>query len=50
VTNSPRVGTVGQEHFTVEAKHAIDFADEQMPAVLCTPWLIWFLNMPHAPR
>lgn len=48
MTNPPRVGTVGEERFTVEAKHAIDFADDQMPAVLCTPWLIWFLE--HAAR
>ena len=26
----------------------IDFADGGMPAVLCTPWLIWFLE--HAAR
>ena len=29
-------------------QHAIDFADHQMPAVLSTPWLIWFLE--HAAR
>ena len=34
--------------FVVEAKHAIDFADAEMPAVLSTPWLIWFLE--HAAR
>ena len=43
-----KIGMVGEQRFTVEAKHAIDFADEQMPAVLCTPWLIWFLE--HAAR
>lgn len=43
-----QVGTVGEERFTVETKHTIDFADERMPAVLCTPWLIWFLE--HAAR
>lgn len=44
----PKVGTTGEQEFVVEAKHAIDFADDHMPAVLCTPWLIWFLE--HAAR
>jgi len=44
----PKVGTVGEQCFVVEAKHAIDFAVGGMPAVLCTPWLIWFLE--HAAR
>ncbi len=44
----PKIGTTGEQEFVVEAKHAIDFADEAMPAVLCTPWLIWFLE--HAAR
>lgn len=38
----------GVQEFTVTKEHAIDFADDQMPAVLCTPWLIWFLE--HAAR
>lgn len=46
--DSPKVGTVGEVTFVVEAKHAIDFADGKMPAVLSTPWLIWFLE--HAAR
>jgi fluoroacetyl-CoA thioesterase len=45
---NPNIGTVGELKFAVEAKHAIDFDDEHMPAVLCTPWLIWFLE--HAAR
>ncbi|MBI4663331.1 MAG: thioesterase [Verrucomicrobia bacterium] len=44
----PKVGATGETRFVVEAAHAIDFADERMPAVLCTPWLIWFLE--HAAR
>ena len=44
----PKVGTIGEIRFTVERQHAIDFADEQMPAVLSTPWLIWYLE--HAAR
>jgi predicted thioesterase len=43
-----KVGTIGETRFTVEQQHAIDFADEHMPAVLSTPWLIWFLE--HAAR
>jgi fluoroacetyl-CoA thioesterase len=44
----PKIGAVGEQRFVVEPKHAIDFADDEMPAVLCTPWLIWFLE--HAAR
>ena len=46
--SSPKVGTTGQQQFVVEPKHGIDFAEGGMPAVLCTPWLIWFLE--HAAR
>ncbi len=45
---SPKIGTSGEQQFVVEPKHAIDFADAHMPAVLSTPWLIWFLE--HAAR
>ncbi len=38
----PKIGTTGEKQFVVEGKHAIDFAG--MPAVLSTPWLIWFLE------
>ena len=44
----PKVGDVGEIEFRVESAHAIDFADDGMPEVLCTPWLIWFLE--HAAR
>ncbi len=44
----PKIGASGEQRFVVEPKHAIDFADEQMPVVLSTPWLIWFLE--HAAR
>ena len=44
----PKVGTLGEARFVVEPRHAIDFAEGGMPAVLCTPWLIWFLE--HAAR
>lgn len=45
---SVRIGEVGEINFVVTEQHVIDFADDQMPAVLCTPWLIWFLE--HAAR
>jgi predicted thioesterase len=44
----PKIGAVGEQRFVIESKHAIDFAQDGMPAVLCTPWLIWFLE--HAAR
>jgi len=43
-----KVGTVGKIQFVVENKHAIDFAEGGMPAILSTPWLIWFME--HAAR
>lgn len=44
----PKSGTLGEVHFVVEPRHAIDFAEGGMPAVLSTPWLIWYLE--HAAR
>lgn len=44
----PKIGSATEKVFVVEPTHAIDFADERMPAVLSTPWLIWFLE--HAAR
>jgi predicted thioesterase len=43
-----KVGTVGEITFVVEHSHAIDFATGGMPAILATPWLVWFLE--HAAR
>ena len=43
-----KIGAVGEERFIVSAQHVIDFADDRMPAILCTPWLVWFLE--HAAR
>ncbi len=45
---SLKIGATGELQFAVEPKHAIDFADGRMPAVLSTPWLVWFLE--HAAR
>ena len=44
----PKTGTVGEEQFVVSEQHLIDFAHNGMPQILCTPWLIWFLE--HAAR
>ncbi len=41
-------GTVGEEQFVVEDMHLIDFVHDGMPAILATPWLVWFLE--HAAR
>ena len=43
-----RTGTVGEERFVVSEQHLIDFAHDGMPQILCTPWLVWFLE--HAAR
>jgi fluoroacetyl-CoA thioesterase len=40
--------TVGEESFVVGEEHLIDFAHDGMPEILCTPWLVWFLE--HAAR
>jgi fluoroacetyl-CoA thioesterase len=43
-----RIGTLGEERFVVSEQHLIDFAYDGMPQILCTPWLVWFLE--HAAR
>ncbi|SVC32974.1 uncharacterized protein METZ01_LOCUS285828, partial [marine metagenome] len=40
----PRPGQAAELRFVVEAKQAIDFSGDGMPAVLATPWLIWFME------
>jgi len=40
----PRIGTVGERKFTVDASHAISFGAAGLPPVLSTPWLVWFLE------
>src|SRR5256885_14083942 len=42
--SSPKIGTAGDLQFTVEQKHAIDFATDGMPAVLSTSHLIGLLE------
>ena len=44
----PRPGQTAELRFLVEVKHAIDFANDGMPEVLATPWLIWFME--HSAR
>ena len=43
-----KTGMVGEERFVVGEEHLIDFAHDGMPEILCTPWLVWFLE--HAAR
>jgi predicted thioesterase len=43
-----KVGMVGELRFVVEPRHVIDFAVDGMPEILCTPWLVWYLE--HAAR
>lgn len=43
-----KVGTLGEERFVVGEQHLIDFTHDGMPQILCTPWLVWFLE--HAAR
>ena len=40
----PRIGATGEGRFTVEPRHAIDFATDGMPAILSTPNLIGLLE------
>ncbi len=40
----PKVGSHLETRFCVESKHAIDFAQVDLPPILATPWLIWFLE------
>ena len=46
--DKPKVGHIGELQFTIEEKHAIDFSGDDMPAILSTPWLIWFME--HSAR
>jgi fluoroacetyl-CoA thioesterase len=41
---TPKAGMTGEEHITVDATNRISFADERMPAVLATPWLVAHLE------
>jgi len=40
----PHAGLTGEHTFAVEQKHAIEFADDAMPAVLATPILIGLME------
>jgi fluoroacetyl-CoA thioesterase len=40
----PKIGTVGEQAFLTEAKHAVEFAGNGMPAVVSTPSLVGFLE------
>jgi hypothetical protein len=43
-----KIGMTGERRFVVEPAHTIDNGEGGMPAILCTPWLVWFLE--HAAR
>src|SRR5262245_16442493 len=40
----PRLGMTGEERVIVDEANRIGFADERMPAVLATPWLVAHLE------
>src|SRR3954452_4558300 len=40
----PRTGMTGESHLVVDATNRISFADERMPSVLATPWLVAHLE------
>ncbi len=40
----PRTGMAGEERVTVGPANRITFADDRMPAVLATPWLVAHLE------
>ena len=42
--STPKIGDVGELRFVVDASNVIDFADDELPAVLSTPCLINFLE------
>jgi len=42
--STPKIGTIGETTFVVEAKHCIEFATDGMPAVLSTPNLVGILE------
>ena len=44
----PRTGQTGERHVLVDATNRISFADDRMPSVLATPWLI--ANLEYAAR
>jgi fluoroacetyl-CoA thioesterase len=40
----PKIGASLETRFRVEPKHTINFGVANLPPVLATPWLIWFLE------
>jgi fluoroacetyl-CoA thioesterase len=42
--STPRTGLTGENRVTVDASNRITFADDRMPAVLATPWLVAYLE------
>jgi predicted thioesterase len=44
VNQTPRIGLAGEKTITVGPDNRISFADQRMPSVLATPWLIAHLE------
>lgn len=40
----PRLGMSAEEHIVVDASNRIRFADQRMPSILSTPWLVAHLE------
>jgi predicted thioesterase len=40
----PKIGEIGEQHFSTDARHAVEFAGDGMPAVVSTPHLVGFLE------
>lgn len=40
----PRIGTASRSQFQVKPEHTISLAGPQVPPLLATPWLIWFME------
>jgi fluoroacetyl-CoA thioesterase len=41
---TPRAGMTGEQRITVDESNRIVFADDRMPAVLATPWVVAYLE------
>ena len=40
----PKIGEIGEQHFSTDARHAVEFAGDGMPAVVSTPNIVGFLE------
>lgn len=44
MSGDPKIGSDFQSRFRVKPEHTITLAGQALPAVLATPWLIWFME------